>query len=249
MVSVSWTSFWDWFSQMILQHSTMAQEELLMVIWAIWHARNELVWREKSLSAAEVILLARVVLNQWRNAQQRRMGSLFVPSGSNIDLEHWVKPVMRKIKVNVDGAIFANDGKFGAAGVARDHDGRFIEAFTILLEGCVDPVIAEVVGVKEALSWIKRHKWGRVDVETDSLVVVQAVRGSVFIPSPFGQHVSACRTLLASLPLVTINFVKRSVNKAAHCLARSSCLYSDRIFSESTAPADLLSIVMVESSF
>ncbi|XP_060974688.1 uncharacterized protein LOC133039760 [Cannabis sativa] len=201
----------------------MAQEELLMVIWAIWHARNELAWREKSLSAAEVILLARVVLNQWRNAQQRRMGSLFVPSGSNIDLEHWVKPVMGKIKVNVDGAIFANDGKFGAAGVARDHDGRFIEAFTVLLEG--------------------------VDVETDSLVVVQAVRGSVFIPSPFGQHVSACRTLLASLPLVTINFVKRSVNKAAHCLARSSCLYSDRIFSESTAPADLLSIVMVESSF
>ncbi|KAM6591439.1 hypothetical protein CsatA_014044 [Cannabis sativa] len=249
MASVSWTSFWDWFSQMILQHSTMAQEELLMVIWAIWHARNELVWREKSLSAAEVILLARVVLNQWRNAQQRRMGSLFVPSGSNIDLEHWVKPVMGKIKVNVDGAIFANDRKFGAAGVARDHDGRFIEAFTVLLEGCVDPVIAEVVGVKEALSWIKRHQWGRVDVETDSLVVVQAVRGSVFIPSPFGQHVSACRTLLASLPLVTINFVKRSVNKAAHCLARSSCLYSDRIFSESTAPADLLSIVMVENSF
>ncbi|KAM6571333.1 hypothetical protein CsatA_015413 [Cannabis sativa] len=106
------------------------------------------------------------------------MGSLFVPSGSNIDLEHWVKPVMGKIKVNVDGAIFANDGKFGAAGVARDHDGRFIEAFTVLLEGCVDPVIAEVVGVKEALSWIKRHQWGRVDVETDSLVVVQAVRGS-----------------------------------------------------------------------
>ncbi|KAM6550113.1 hypothetical protein CsatB_021789 [Cannabis sativa] len=234
MVSVSWTSFWDWFGQMILQHSTMAQEELLMVIWAIWHARNELVWREKSLSAAEVILLARVVLNQWRNAQQRRMGSLFVPSGSNIDLEHWVKPVMGKIKVNVDGAIFANDRKFGAAGVARDHDGRFIEAFMVLLEGCVDPVIAEVVGVKEALN---------------SLVVVQAVRGSVFIPSLFGQHVSVCRTLLASLPLVTINFVKRFVNKAAHCFARSSCLYSDRIFSESTAPADLLSIVMVESSF
>ncbi|XP_060965292.1 uncharacterized protein LOC133034254 [Cannabis sativa] len=94
------------------------QEELLMVLWAIWYARNEVVWRDKSMSAAEVILLARVALNQWRNAQQRRMGSLLVPTGSREDLEHWVKPVMEKIKVNVDGAIFASDGRFGAAGVA-----------------------------------------------------------------------------------------------------------------------------------
>ncbi|KAM6550249.1 hypothetical protein CsatB_000057 [Cannabis sativa] len=178
-----------------------------MVIWAIWHARNELVWREKSLSAAEVILLARVVLNQWRNAQQRRLGSLFVPSGSNVDLEHWVKPVMGKIKVNVDGAIFANDGKFGAAAVARDHDGRFIEAFRVLLEGFVDPAIAEVVGVKEALSWIKRHQWGRVEVETDSLVVVQAIRGYLKVNTDTSQSCSSlgmvvhdhCESVLASI--------------------------------------------------
>ncbi|KAM6600853.1 hypothetical protein CsatA_020462 [Cannabis sativa] len=242
-------SFWDWFSHILLQHSSTAQEELLMVLWAIWYARNEVVWRDKSMSAAEVILLARVVLNQWRNAQQRRMGSLLVPTGSREDLEHWVKPVMGKIKVNVDGAIFASDGRFGAAGVARDSQGRFIEGFTVLRVGRVDSAMAELVGVKEALSWIKRKHWGPVDLETDSLVVVQAVQSTMEIPSPFGLQVAVCRSLLADLPLVSINFVKRSVNKAAHCLARSSCLYSDRIFSEDDVPPDFLSIVVVESSY
>ncbi|KAM6590959.1 hypothetical protein CsatA_013564 [Cannabis sativa] len=201
------------------------------------------------MSAVEVILLARVVLNQWRSAQQRRMGSLLVPTGSRMDLEHWVKPIMGKIKVNIDGVIFASDSRFGAAGVARDHQGRFIEGFTVLREGCVDSAIAELIGVKEALSWIKRKQWGSVVVETDSLVVVQAIQSMVNIPSPFGLQVAACRSLMADLPLVTINFVKRSVNKTAHCLARSSCLYSDRIFSEDNVPADFLSIVMVESSY
>ncbi|KAM6573036.1 hypothetical protein CsatB_012436 [Cannabis sativa] len=242
-------SFWDWFSHILLQHSSTAQEELLMVLWAIWYARNEVVWRDKSMSAAEVILLARVVLNQWRNAQQRRMGSLLGPTGSREDLEHWVKPVMGKIKVNVDGAIFASDGRFGAAGVARDSQGRFIEGFTVLRVGCVDSAMAELVGVKEALSWIKRKHWGPVDLETDSLVVVQAVQSTVEIPSPFGLQVAVCRSLLADLPLLSINFVKRSVNKAAHCLARSSCLYPDRIFSEDDVPPDFLSIVVAESSY
>ncbi|XP_060964883.1 uncharacterized protein LOC133033858 [Cannabis sativa] len=241
-------TFWDWFSRTLVQHSTAAQEELLMIIWGIWYARNELVWRDKSMSAAEVILLARVVLNQWRNAQKRRMGSLLVPSESSMELEHWVKPVMGKIKVNVDGAIFAGDGQFGAAGVARDYQGRFMEGFTVLRAGQVDSALAELMGVKEALSWIKRKQWGPVEVETDSLVVVQAIQSTVTIPSPFGLQVAACRSLLADLPSVTITFVKQSVNKAAHWLARSSCLYPDRIFSEDNVPTDFLSIVMDDSS-
>ncbi|KAM6544465.1 hypothetical protein CsatB_008912 [Cannabis sativa] len=144
------------------------------------------------------------------------MSSLLIPSGSNMELEHWVKPVMGKIKITVDGAIFARDGKFGAAGVARDYQGRFVEGFTVLWVGQVDSALAELIGVKEALSWIKRKQWGPVEVETDSLVVVQTIQSTVTIPSPFGLQVAACYSLLADLPLVTITFVKRSVNKAGH---------------------------------
>ncbi|KAM6601269.1 uncharacterized protein LOC133034437 [Cannabis sativa] len=123
----------------------------------------------------------------------------------------------KNYKVNVDGAIFASDSRFGAAGVAWDYQGRFIEGFTVLRVG---------VGVKEAL-----------------------IQSAVDILSPFGLQVAACRSLMADLSLVTINFVKRSVNKTAHCLARSSCLYPDRIFGVENVPADVLSIVMVESSY
>ncbi|XP_060974644.1 uncharacterized protein LOC133039726 [Cannabis sativa] len=251
----------------LLHHSEITNtSEFEIKIWKIaWRLHvppkvHQLMWRAlsgclatKPHSATTLIhgprRAAHGSLGDSRNAQQRRMGSLLVPTGSRMDLEHWVKPVMGKIKVNVDGAIFASDGRFGAAGVARDYQGRFIEGFTVLRVGRVDSAMAELVGVKEALNWIKRKQWGPVEVETASLVVIQAVQSTVDIPSPFGLQVAACHSLMADLPLVTINFVKRSVNKAVHCLAHSSCLYPDRIFSEDNVPADFLSLVMVESSY
>ncbi|XP_060974712.1 uncharacterized protein LOC133039780 [Cannabis sativa] len=60
--------------------------------------------------------------------------------------------------------------------------------------GCVTPEIAEVIGIKEALSWIKRKGWEKVVVESDALVVVQAINSSIQMPSQFGLLVEDCCT-------------------------------------------------------
>uniref|UniRef100_A0A803P1U0 Proliferating cell nuclear antigen PCNA N-terminal domain-containing protein n=1 Tax=Cannabis sativa TaxID=3483 RepID=A0A803P1U0_CANSA len=67
------------------QHSSAfgLREEAAMVAWAVWNARNSVVWQEKSSSTVDVILSARVVLNQWLYAHSNKGGSLFVPSGSD----------------------------------------------------------------------------------------------------------------------------------------------------------------------
>lgn len=83
------------------------------------------------------------------------------------------------------GVIFEADGWFGMGCLARDGTGRLMEAFMLEKVGKVQPEIAETIGIKEALSWIDRHSWSNVFMETDSLVCVQAINSTMFMPSHF----------------------------------------------------------------
>uniref|UniRef100_A0A803Q6Y2 RNase H type-1 domain-containing protein n=1 Tax=Cannabis sativa TaxID=3483 RepID=A0A803Q6Y2_CANSA len=62
--------------------------------------------------------------------------------------------------------------------LARSHDWRMLEAYTVGKLGVV-----EINYIKKALSWIQRHSWSNVVVETDSLVCVQAIQCDLHMPS------------------------------------------------------------------
>uniref|UniRef100_A0A803PNG6 RNase H type-1 domain-containing protein n=1 Tax=Cannabis sativa TaxID=3483 RepID=A0A803PNG6_CANSA len=235
----------NWFMGVLETQSIEVGVNAAMVSWSIWNARNDVLWKQKKCTAAGVLYSARTVLQQWSAAHAQKLGPLLV-FGSSSGVEQLQKPVSHYIKVNVDGGIFAAEHKYGFGCVARDANGRLIEGISGSRLGNVGPEIAEVIGVKEALSWIKRNGWTEVEIESDALVVVQAVLGSVLMPSQFGYLVQDCRSLLSSLNSVSLNFVKRSANRAAHCVARASCLSPNRIFNEHNAPSELLAIVDAE---
>ncbi|KAM6589905.1 hypothetical protein CsatA_012510 [Cannabis sativa] len=239
------TNFANWFGKMLTEAQTAVMEDASMIAWRIWMARNDILWNKKSTKAFEVVKLARTNLDSWKNAQNQRSGPLLNVNFCN-GLEHWRKPVAYKFKINVDGAIFEAANRFGVGLVIRDQHANLIEAVSISKAGSVAPEITEAIGVKEALSWIKKQSLSDVETETDSLVVVQAINGEVHMPSQFGMLIQDCRLMVSLLENVVISFVKRSANRAAHCVARQSCFMSDCIFSEHNAPSDLLSIVMDE---
>ncbi|KAM6541763.1 hypothetical protein CsatB_006210 [Cannabis sativa] len=216
-----------------------------MISWSIWKTRNEVFWQKKTSNASRVVQSARKVFDQWRVANSNTAASFAtgVHSGSNI----WTKPMSGKIKINVDGAIFEPQQLFGFGCLARNHTGQLLEAFAESKFGVVLPEIAEIMGMKEALSWIKRKGWEDVIVETDSLIVVQALNSSIHMTSYFGLLVEDCRLILSTLKNVLISFVYRSANKAAHCLARESCSLSGCLFDELNAPSFLKNIVMAEA--
>uniref|UniRef100_A0A803QSB3 RNase H type-1 domain-containing protein n=1 Tax=Cannabis sativa TaxID=3483 RepID=A0A803QSB3_CANSA len=233
--------FLDWFCDLLVHGSRAVAEDAAMLLWRIWTARNDQLWNNKSTTVLEVIQSARTNLGTWQNAQSNGSFPLLNVNFGN-GKEHWTKPISTKLKINVDGAIFESENRFGF-GFIRDSTGKFVQAVSGSRLGVVSPEIAEVVGMKEVLSWIKTMQVTDVEVETDSLVTVQAINGSVQIPSQFGLIVQDCRLLLSELQDVFISFVKRSVNRAAHCIARQSCFMSDCMFDEFSAPSNLLSIV------
>ncbi|XP_060965763.1 uncharacterized protein LOC133034618 [Cannabis sativa] len=239
-------SFLDWCTLVFSKLNAEKKALVAAVCWAIWNARNELVWKGKTTRVDDIVGFAKHYLNQWNNAQNSVLGTSYSDDQIYDGAEHWSPPLANSIKVNVDAALFDDGRSFGSGMVARDDRGWLIEGRTILAMNMVEPLLAEAISVKEALTWIKLKQWHHVTVESDCLGVVQALRSSICMISLFGQVIQSCKNLLADLSTVEVIFVKRSANSVAHSFARASKLYPDRTFSMESVPTDLLPCLVTE---
>lgn len=70
----------------------------------------------------------------------------------------------------------------------------------------------ETIAIKEDLSWVKGQRWKHVILESDSLVVIQAIRSKVPMVSLVGRIIEECRSLIQELNTLSLFFVKRSAN-------------------------------------
>uniref|UniRef100_A0A803NH64 RNase H type-1 domain-containing protein n=1 Tax=Cannabis sativa TaxID=3483 RepID=A0A803NH64_CANSA len=112
---------------------------------------------------AMVVKSVKHVLGQWKITKFESPNALYA-TGDISNSNCWRKPDTFTVKVNVNGATFEAHQKFGFDCVARNNHGKLLEAISESRWGCVPPEIAEVIGIKEALSWIKRKGWGKVVV-------------------------------------------------------------------------------------
>ncbi|KAM6561787.1 hypothetical protein CsatA_031026 [Cannabis sativa] len=240
------SGFLDW-CWGVFQHATSDQLCLMATIcWAVWGARNDLVWNGKAVHPDNVVEFAKKYLDQWKNARQSDFDTSYSTFQAGDGNEHWCPPHSDSIKINVDAALFERNRSYGFGLVARDSNGLLIEGHTALVYGAVELVLAEVLGIKEALSWIKEAKWQNVTLESDCLCAVQAIRSSLDMISTFGLIVKDCKSLIASLTNVSISFVKRSANLVAHNFAKAAILFPDRRLSLEHVPTDLLPCLVAE---
>ncbi|KAM6559643.1 hypothetical protein CsatA_028882 [Cannabis sativa] len=168
---------WDRFEILDLDNANL----LVALCWAIWNARNDKVWQDKVMGIEGIVASVTNYLNQWRVAQNSNNELLFTGFILRDGAEQWSAPSVNSIKVNVNAAVFNDSSTYGVGFVARDSSSFFVECGTKLFHGLISPVVAEAIGVQEALSWIKDHSWLHVTLETDCLSVVQVVRYDFFI--------------------------------------------------------------------
>ena len=71
--------------------------------------------------------------------------------------------------------------------IAGDWNGELIQTKTRVYEGLNSAEWTEAMAIKEALSWSDRGHWERVEIKSDCLVAVQAIRSRVAMRSPFAQ--------------------------------------------------------------
>uniref|UniRef100_A0A803PKE1 RNase H type-1 domain-containing protein n=1 Tax=Cannabis sativa TaxID=3483 RepID=A0A803PKE1_CANSA len=193
---------------------------------------------------SDVVTLAKLNFIDWYNAQKNNQPSHEINGSVDTYLEHWTPPQFPTIKINVDGAISTNERRFGIGLVARSADGIVLQAKKMSKMGILKPHVVEAIGIKEALSWIKANAWTNVVVESDCLRVIRDIQKSKHMASPYSHIISECLTLCLDIVGVSFNFVKRSANKVAHVLARSSLSEADCTLSRDALPIVVASLIL-----
>lgn len=88
-------------------------------------------------------------------------------------------------------------------------------------------------------------------VETDSLVVVQAIRSKSVMISYFGKIMKACKSTLRELKdyRVSLMFVKRFANKVTYYLARHTSSVAERCKSVENAHSELMTVLLKDLQY
>ncbi|KAM7465960.1 hypothetical protein LguiB_013522 [Lonicera macranthoides] len=68
-----------------------------------------------------------------------------------------------------------------------------------------------------------------VTVESDSLMLINAIRGNFSVSSYFGMIVQDCKVLVKDLGNCSFSFICRSANQAAHAIARTAGSVSEGV--------------------
>ncbi|KAL8104689.1 hypothetical protein AgCh_028771 [Apium graveolens] len=236
----------DWIVEILQNSRCQERNKVFMVAWAIWKNRNDIVWNQKSQEYEDIVSSALRVLSNWESAQDKSV-DITVGFLTQTDGEvHWKQPQAETVKVNTDAALFENSNCYSYAMVARDHTGAMLEAVSCCRPGRPNPELAEAVGIREALSWVKQKSWPSTIVESDCLGAIQAIRCSSIHLSYLGRVIDECKQLLSDLESrnVTLKFVKRSANKVAHFIARNSSSIADRRWDMGDTSPDLLHVLM-----
>lgn len=145
----------------------------VLICWSLWNKRNKWLWQWVNMSVFGTKASALNLLAAWKKAQA-------VETKANRGLQgrqQWEKPAEGWIKVNVDAALFEENGGTGVASVARDAAENFLKARSSWFEGLRVPREAEALGLKEALSWARESNFRRCIFETDSQVLAVACKG------------------------------------------------------------------------
>jgi hypothetical protein len=159
-----------------------------MIVWCIWHNRNNWVWNRVKDTAKEVALRAVHMIGEWRavnTTQQTNIlsagsAALHVPVSADRSIQQvtqglqslcWQRPCDGWWKCNVEASFSQNPSAMGCGGCIRDSAGVFVAAGTHSSRHIVTVAEGEAMAILVAMREAVSRGWSNVVFESDSKVV------------------------------------------------------------------------------
>ncbi|XP_058746496.1 uncharacterized protein LOC131619414 [Vicia villosa] len=176
------------------QCKTVAVASFIMVLNAIWLARNMLRFHNVTFLVSKTIsaimeLVALVggcssVGNPLNMKDFEILKSFKVnirpPKVPNNIEVIWKSPLRDWVKINCDGA-FTSFSNSSCVGIARNHDGNFLGAFASSLE-IANSLMAELTSAMMAIELAYEKNWSNLWLETDSTTIIKAFNMPFLVP-------------------------------------------------------------------
>ncbi|XP_019150955.1 PREDICTED: uncharacterized protein LOC109147752 [Ipomoea nil] len=190
--------------------------QLAAIFWVVWETRNAVVWSNMVPSAEGMKSQVHALRLVWKGAyaSERTRGT------DGVAAQQWNPPPRGSLKCNIDAAVLPGGVGYGA--VVRDHVGSFVAAKSGRLSCECDPLMAESMAAREALSWLKGLRHNTIILESDCLILCNAFNSNDLDFSYVGLLVKQCQSIASDIGSVKVQHVKRTANQVAHVLARAT---------------------------
>lgn len=131
-------------------------ERVVMICWAIWENRNSMVWKNQCLDPSTMVQSVLSYVHNWRvlRNNDHNGGTSTLPA---VALTRWIPPPKNFLKMNIDIAMHVDDRRMGFGWCFRDEGGLVVRTIMFTMPGLYSVREAEVIGAREALSWIKQN--------------------------------------------------------------------------------------------
>lgn len=132
----------QWIDKVLQHNRRNVVNKVFMVAWAIWNNMNDIVWKQKGKESIEIVASDIQVLKNWESAQDKSFDNSFGFITQTDDDVYRKQPTVGKVKVNTDATLFEYANLYNYAMVARDHEGKMLEAMSTCRQGCLNPELA-----------------------------------------------------------------------------------------------------------
>ncbi|XP_075655236.1 uncharacterized protein LOC142625472 [Castanea sativa] len=192
-------------------------EFMAMVMWTIWHRRNQVRTSSKEYPLSQVFHAASEALATFHQAISD------APKQTNHTRPAPVKcspPPSGKIKVNFDSALFKDIGKAGLGVIIRDNNGQAIASLSEQASMPFSPDIVEAMAAARALSFAQDLGYTSFILEGDSANIITTLSSDETSLSTYGHILSSGKDMIGADSCVSFSHVCRSGNSVTHNITK-----------------------------
>ncbi|KAL6134397.1 hypothetical protein ACLB2K_066628 [Fragaria x ananassa] len=182
--------------------------KLKTFLWTVAHKKiltnMQRVRRDAFIFPAWPVKVIWNYAEEWTSAQAKaNINSMF-----SYTMYSWCKPLENYFKLNIDGTRSSNSRKIGAGGVLCDHLGSWVDGFQINL-GTGEILDAEAWELFFGLKLVFKHSIVNLEIESNSVVLVQLMLKSDNRIHPLGSLLDGCVTMMDNLQNAKLNHIFR----------------------------------------
>ncbi|XP_062014340.1 uncharacterized protein LOC133730842 [Rosa rugosa] len=213
-----WRRLWQvGFKEWMLENALHLKKELfaklLMIFWALWKNRNDLLWNGTKKSADALVLSSLAWLEDYTKAQ------LVEKSSHSKPRKTWTPATSGIQKLNVDGSFIPNTTLGGVGGVLRDGAGQFHAAFAKPIPNVASARQVELRAVEAGLNLVATLQLSTVVIETDCMDVISSIGDMQSTYVHEEGLIDNIRQVLHQRPHIFLQYAPRACNRVAHRLA------------------------------
>jgi hypothetical protein len=208
-----------WIVNMVKETKEADLQIISTMLYSIWNARNEKEFKGKYIPLIDAMQRAMKVLQDYQaNQKSRAMPDPNENENTRNNIP-WSLPPKGTLKPNVD-AHSLSDGRWGLGLLVRRDDGSTVGAVTRTRMGSDCALLAEAMGLQEAVNLIQQWNLPKTIIEMDAKTIVDTFN-SIFLPqTTWGNIVDLCARKMKERMDIEVIWTRRQRNIAAHELAK-----------------------------